>query len=287
MKNHTITYNIGTVASNFGIAQINVNTGVNSPNATLPFGNDLYYLDEDSPKSFKSSLATQELDINDFSKGLFGEYYRDLIDGQSGARLCVEKYLRKSWVVMHIPITSSTGELLIWDYMFNAWVGRWRIHDQINCLFVDSNDDLLFTSSDGYVYKFSESKRTDDGETIDFTMVTPMYWGRDPSSYERYPFIEFLAETTTNSSSIEVSAYYDFEDGAGSYESINLDYAGSFWNSALWDVSYWSSSGKNIYRSYLTGRGKATRFSFRNNQSDKDVEIKMFQLPQGFREGYE
>ena len=287
MKNHTITYNIGTVASNFAIAQINVNTGVNSPKATLPFGNDLYYLDEDSPKSFQSSLAAADLDINDFTKGLMGEYYREMISGQSGARVCIEKYLRKSWIVIHIPITATTGEILIWDYMFNAWVGRWRINDQLNCMFINSDDELLFTSSDGYVYKFDESKRTDDGETIDFTMVTPMYWGTDPASYERYPFIEFVAETETNSTNVEVSAYYDFEDEAGSYEEIDLDYSGSFWDEALWDVSYWSSSGKNVYRSYLTGRGKATRFSFRNNQADKDVEIKMFQLPQSITEGYE
>lgn len=277
MKEHILIYQVGTVASEFVILQTIINTGTKAELAVMSFGNDNYYLDNDSPKSLIASTTSQELDINDFVKGVMGNYYRDLIFAASGPRVCMTKYTKKSWILIHLPIGNDAGELLIWDYAYKIWSGRWRIADKINGIMQDKDGNLVFIST-GYVYKFDETVLNDDGETIEYLVLTPFYYGRDPMAYERIPFMELLAETGSVDSQVEISCYFEYEGSPSSYEVVDLNADASLWDEALWDAAYWDASGSGIYRSRITGRGKMHRLSFRNNQLDKDIEIKYWKI---------
>jgi len=273
MKEHVLIYSIGAVASEFQILQTIINTGAKSALSVMSFGNDNYYLDEDSPKSLVASTTSQELDINDFVGGVMGNYYRDLMYAASGARICMAKYTKKSWIVIHIPIGTDGGEIHIWDYAYKIWSGRWRVYDKVNSIFQDSDGNLSFASA-GYVYTFDETVLNDDGEIIEFVVQTPFYHGRDPLAYERVPFMEFLSETTTAGTELEVSAFFDYQSEYSTYEVVPLAANVSLWDVALWDVNLWDASGQAVSRVRVTGRGKMHRLSFRNNQLDKDVELK-------------
>lgn len=273
MREHILIYFIGAVASEFQILQTIVNTGVKSPLGVMSFGNDNYYLDNDSPKSLIASTTSQELDINDFLKGVMGNYYRDMLYAASGSRLCMTKYTRKSWIVIHVPLGETSGEILIWDYAYKIWSGRWRVPVKINGIMQNKDGDLVFIS-EGYVYKFNETILNDDGEAIEWVVLTPFYFGRNPMAYERIPYMEFLAETATVGTELEISAYFEYEGVPSTYEVIELGSAASLWDEALWDEDEWDASGQEIRRVRFLGRGKMHRLAFRNTQLDKDVELK-------------
>jgi len=276
MSNHIVTYQIGTVASDFTLLQTTVNTGVRSEHGAISFGNDLYYLDQDTPKSMAASTTSQELDLNDFSRGVFGNYYRDLMASASGERICMTKFLRRSWLVIHIPIGTG-GEILIWDYVYKIWSGRWRTSDKINAIMEDKDGNLVFAST-GYVYKFNPDVFTDDGDTIEFYVLTPYYYGSNGLDYERIPYVEFISQTESTGVTLEVSVFFEYESSASTYEVVSLESAGSLWDEALWDEALWDASGEDIYRVRSNGRGKMHRLSFRNNQSAKHVKIKLWQM---------
>jgi hypothetical protein len=276
MTEHVITYAIGTVASDFQILQTTVNTGVKSSHSTMSFGNDLFYLDNDSPKSFIASTTSQELDTNDITKGILGNYYRDLIYAASGQRICLTKHTRRSWILAHIPIGNS-GEILLWDYAYGIWSGRWRLADKVNSIFEDRDGNLCFAST-GYIYKFNISAYSDDGDAIEFYVNTPFYYGSDALAFERIPYIEFVAETQFTGTQVEVSVYFEYEGSPSTYEVKTIDSAGSLWDESLWDSALWDVSGQNIYRTRVIGRGKMHRLTFRNTQDDKDLDIKLFKV---------
>lgn len=271
-----ITYSIGTDATEFAILQTTVNTGTKSSQGALSFGDDLFYLDDDTPKSLKASLTSQDLDINDFTKGIFGNYYRDIMYAVSNDRICVTKYTKRSWIIIHIPIGNG-GEILIWDYAYQLWVGRWRVYDKINSIYEDSDGNLSFTST-GYVYNFDTTLKTDDGETIEFYAKSPFLYGKNTFNYERIPYIEAALYSESSSVEVQVSVYFEYESSPSTYEVVSLSSPTSLWDVALWDVGLWDSSGQDIYRIHCTGRGKMHRLMFRNNQSDKDVKINLYKI---------
>lgn len=279
MGDHTIAYSLGTygtVASEFSLAQVNNGTGAKSRDSILTFGKDLYYLDNDTPKSFQSSLASEELDINDFTKGVFGDYYREAIQGLSSDRLCIEKYHRKSWIVINLPIGTSS-DILIWDYTYQVWSGRWRLTDKVNRLMQNSVGELLFTS-EGYIYKFDEDVFQDDGENYSFHLMPPFYWSSNPAAYERYEKIEFLAESGSTGAKLAVSGFYGLDGSVSFFEEVDIGVLASFWDVALWDVAEWDASGQDVYSIACLGRGQLMRIVFSNSQGNKNITIKMWQL---------
>lgn len=276
MKEHVLTYNIGTVASDFTLLQTTVGTGVKSKQATISFGDDLYYIDNDSPKSFKASLSSQELDVNDITEGIMGNYYRDLIYAVSNDRISITKFAKRSWLLMHIPI-GENGEILVWDYAYKMWAGRWRLQHKVNSMFEDLNGDLCFAST-GYIYKFDTTTYNDLTTAIDFIVQTPFYYGTKPYHIERIPYLEFSAYTESSDTTLAVSLYYEYEDTTSTYELVTLANPAYFWDDCYWDDSYWDSSGQDFYRVIALGKGKMHRLVFRNNQASKDVKIDNYRI---------
>lgn len=278
MNQHVFVYNIATVASEFSIAQAIFGTGTKSARSVIAFGNDLFYLDTDEIKSLRSAITNEELTISDPTKHIMGDYYRELMASASGNRLSISKYKRRSWILVHIPIGTG-GEILIWDYAFNVWTGRWRTFDKINMIIETALGEILFASTD-YLYSFDETVLTDDGETVEWVCMTPFYWGVNPTAYEKLSHVEMMTETETSGTEVEFSVYFEYENEASTYEVVALSSNVSLWDEALWDEALWDSTGKDISRIPCTGRGKTKRLVFRNAQNNKDVTLKMWRIYQ-------
>jgi hypothetical protein len=187
----------------------------------------------------------------------------------------------KNRILWALPGASQTTNtvILIWDYFNNSW----SVYSGISASAMASfyvggiEERIYFQDYRGFSY------RADYG-SIDYplntaTAISSYYytnwkaWG-DAVNQKATPQVYLYYQSTT---CILTFAYsFDFEDQDQYSQTLILSKSGSLYGTAVYGVDKYSGSGGRISRLDLTGRGRAVKFKFANNNLGETFTIDGF-----------
>lgn len=279
---YVVVYSCGTDPTEFSLKQI-IPVNCISGHAVKQVGNDLAICSLEGVNSLKSSMANQDLDIDDLSKYI-APLYKELISSVSNTEL-ISAGFSHNLNHLYIGIPSTEPTILVYSIDIGNFVGRWtgyKCHS-----FCERVDGTMLVGGDGYVYEMNTGTN-DDGEIINFSYDFPAIYGKSASLNKAFRQIEGLAESdgsaivnvdykyaTTNLSTIKAPLI------------LNFTSQGTLWDTAYWDTFYWAGSTiQRFLSSDLLGRGKALLLTLSNNTLDTNIEIEHLILryaPEGIK----
>jgi hypothetical protein len=232
-------------------------------------GNDLAIPSLEGLNSFKSSLANQDLDIDDLSKYI-SPLYRDTIGQLSDVTEIVGAY---SHALNHyyLCVPTTTHQIFVYSLDIKNFVGVWEGY-KVNSI-CEKIDGTMLVGGDGYVYAMNNGY-TDDGTAIDFSYSFPfIYFGSaDVNKIVRQ--IEGLAFC---SGSLTMTLNYSWgttNAQNATWEGITLSVTQSLYRTALYRSSYYRASGNVAYNtSNILGRGKQFGLTLSVSTSGVNIEI--------------
>lgn len=268
---YAVIYDAGTDPTAFNLRQI-IPLNCISGHGVKQVGNDLAVCSLEGVNSFRSSLANQDLDIDDLSKYI-APLYRELI-GQTTSTEDVSVGFSHDLNHLYIGIPALEHTILVYSVDIQNFVGRWTGYD-CYC-FCERLDGTMLIGGEGYIYEMNVNTN-DDGEVISFQYDFGALYAK--SGGQNKSFRQFEGLVTHEGSPILTLGY--------SYVTLNLSDVktpitiplaseGVEWDSteAVWDSASWAgSTAERILSSNLLGRGKALLLSLSNNVLDSSVEI--------------
>jgi len=136
--------------------------------------------------------------------------------------------------------------------------------DTVRCMFSiegpDGREQIMFGSDDGYVYKM-ESGFSFDGEPISGYLMLHYHHSKDPRRDKHYTGVEIEASGTGYaefSFSYELG-YTGTEIAQPNPRSVELNLAGTFWDSFIWDGGFWD--GQTLSPTFMPMEGEAHNVS--------------------------
>jgi hypothetical protein len=172
-------------------------------------------------------------------------------------------------------------------YSWSLWTGTPLNTAQ----FTEYAGDLYAATSDatGFVYKLNDGTYTDDGSAIDSYYWTKEFSGfkGDEQFHKDHRFLNLMVENSGNWP-MDVLVRTDSDKGSGDTYVVDLDPAGSEWNSLVWGTDTWGGGvdEKDVKLFIGTQRGKRVQAKF-TNQNTLNQKFKVFWLKHAYNlKGY-
>lgn len=269
-KRYAVVFNCGTDPTQFSLQQI-IPLNAVSPHAISVIGNDLAVCSQEGVNSFKSSLANQDLDIDDLSKyiaPLYREYVNPLTD-----QTVISSEFSHALNHLYICIPGSTHNIFVYSLDIKNFVGVWSGYDCHSI--VELQDGTMLVGGDGYVFEMNVGSN-DDGELIPWSYEFPYLYANSPDDNKALRQIEGII--LHDGSPILNIEYNYATDDSSSYTPIQLSFtsSGVLWDSddAEWDVASWSGgNAERFLTSNVKGRGKQFSISLSTSTLDSHIEI--------------
>jgi len=266
-EKHVLVYSAGTDPSDFALQQI-IPLNTVSGHAVQQVGNDLAVCSLEGLNSFKSSLANQDLDIDDLSKYI-APLWRNLVDSLAD-KTTITTAFSHNLNHLYICIPDSDPTILVYSVDIRNFVGVWTGY---KCHSIcERRDGTMLVGGDGYVYTMNTGD-DDDGSAISFQYQFPYLYAKDPNTNKAFRQIEGIVK---HDGDPLLLFNYDYDGGAEQTVQEQLVSSGVYWDSddAVWDSANWAGAGADrILNSNLLGRGKAMALTINNSTLDSYVEI--------------
>lgn len=141
----------------------------------------------------------------------------------------------------------------------------------------------------GFIYKMEDGTNNDDGNAINSYYWTKEFSGfkGDEQRYKDHRFLNILVDQSGNYS-MDVLARADSDKGDGDKHVIDLDPAGSEWNTMVWGSDTWGGGvdQKDVKVFLGSLRGQRVQFKF-TNQNTADQKFKVYWLKHAYNlKGY-
>jgi hypothetical protein len=169
--------------------------------------------------------------------------------------------------------------VLVWDYFNNAFsVYTGMSVSSLATYFVSGFDErIYFSDYQGYTYRLDTG--ADDYPKNVRTAIDGYYYTNwktfdDLCDQKGVPYVYLYYQS---SNSVLTFAYsFDFEQGDQYTRTLSTDSGTSVFGTAVYGVGTYASSGGNIRRIDLTGRGRSVRFKFANATLGEGFQIDGF-----------
>lgn len=273
---YVVVYNCGTDPSEFAIQQI-VPLNCVSIHGVLQIGNDLAVPSLEGVNSFRSSMANQDLDIDDLTQYV-APLYRDRIALVSDKSL-ISCGFSHNLNHLYIGLPTTNGhEILVYSVDIKNVVGRWTGYES-HC-FCERIDGTILCGGSGYVYTMN-SGLTDDGTAITFQYSFPFLYFGDPSKNKAVRSFEGIIKHESSSSNFSVDFTYWYgtgsETSASLTSSLTLSANVSLYRNSLYRAGYFRASGNTRYQNNnILGRGKQIAIDISHAVSGASIEIPYF-----------
>ncbi len=160
------------------------------------------------------------------------------------------------------------------QFVLSTRTNGWTIYNGLPYLTGDTFDGVFyFGDGDGNVWTLTGT--TDDGDAIDFAMLTSFQEYGQAGIYHRAQFIRpvFLAPAAPTTTFVARYDYaLDFPDLTGTAPALS----GALWDIALWDAAMWSASGAVIQRVVgASGLGRAVAVAMRGSSTSETLLIRI------------
>jgi hypothetical protein len=172
--------------------------------------------------------------------------------------------------------------VLVWDYYNNAF----SVYTGINAsamatVFLSGNSENIYFS-DYYGFTYHMETGVDDypfavaTSTNAKTAIDAYYWTNwkayeDICDQKGIPNVYIYYQTKN---AVLTFAYsYDFEVGEQYSQTLSTSGGTSVYDTAVYDLDTYASSGGAVKRRDLTGRGRVVRFKFSNNVLSEEMQI--------------
>lgn len=160
------------------------------------------------------------------------------------------------------------------QFVLSTRTNGWTIYNGLPYQTGDTFDGLFyFGDADGNVWTLSGT--TDDGEDINFALLTSFQEYGQVGTYKRAQLIRplFIA---ANPPTYKAVARYDYQLDLPDLTGTAPTISGALWDVALWDESMWSSSGavvQSVLGAY--GIGRAVAIAMRGSASSETTLIRI------------
>jgi hypothetical protein len=275
-QRYAVVYSAGTDPSAFTLKQI-IPLNCVSGHAVKQVGNDLAVCSLEGVNSFRSSIANQDLDLDDLSKYI-APLYSDLMTDTADTETISVAYSHKL-NHLYICIPASEHTILVHSPEVQNIVGRWTGYKCYSIL--ERVDGTMLVGGDGYVYTMN-SGTSDDGTAISFQYDFPALYDKSFSYNTAFRQIEGLI---THDGSPILNVDYSYTDlnlsDIRTPLTITFTSEGVAWDSddAVWDSASWAgSTAERFLNSGLLGRGKGLLLSLSNNTLNAELEIEYLLL---------
>jgi hypothetical protein len=254
----------GATLADYELIKINVPKGCISPGSVQEVGNNLFYLADDHVYSIFAteqdyvSAQIMSASIQPILKGI------GLTDkAQAAAIFHDNKYY----------LSFPSGLTLVYDITLECWTKYTNIKATS---FVVIDNELYFSGSDGYIYRFNENKFSDDGRFISFVMKTKILDFDLPINVKkiRRMWLLFKQFQGFNSS-------FDLKATVDQFELIDLNElvgnsekgSGMIWDESNWDEVVWDFSEVGQQDIKLRKKGKSIQIQVSNSNPDEPCTI--------------
>jgi hypothetical protein len=274
-KKHVVVYSCGTDPSAFAIQQI-IPLNCISAHGIAQIGNDLAVPSLEGVNSFRSSLSSQDLDLDDLTKYI-GPLYREILAELSDLSL-VSAGFSHNLNHYYICVPSATHQILVYSLDIQNFVGRWTGYEAHS--FCELEDGTMLAGGPGYVYVMNDGTN-DDGQAISFKYSFPFLYFGDPNRNKAARQFEGIISHDSQQASFQFNFDYWYgTGGARTYtntKSITLSSDAAYYRTALYRASYYRASGNTRFEtSDIIGRGKQIAIDMYHSVSDSIVEIPYF-----------
>jgi len=275
---YTVIYAAGANTYEFTFVQYFPTTCL-SVNAADYVGTDIVYPSRDVLTSLISSQKNQQLDTDSLSKWV-EPLYRSLASSVTTSQH-ISGAFHNAYNLYYINFpVSGNHQMLVYSIDVGNVVGRWTFPFNVFSMCERRNGDMLVGST-SHVYKINVSTAyDDDGTAISFRASYPALYFDRPDRYKKP--IDFEALFIAENAEPTVQLDYWFGGlGLSQTDTTSLDIellSGAtlyYWDTALWDVSYWSDVGGSfLYRtSNLIGRGRFMVMDISQDTDDARLSI--------------
>ena len=194
-------------------------------------------------------------------------------------RSLAQRNKHRIWWTFTSSGQTTNDKIVVWDYYNNAW----SVYDGITAsslatFLVSGIDERpYFQDYTGRVYRGDTGN--DDYPANSQTAIDAYYWTNwraygDAVNQKAVPHV--YCYYTDNSSMLNFSYAYDFNDGSVFSQTFDMSVGSATWDNVQWDEFQWTGSGGSIRRLDLTGRGRTIRFKFANNLLNQPFRIDGF-----------
>lgn len=276
-QKYTVLYLAGSDPTQFQVLRT-IKSSCLSGNAIDYIGGDICYPSINQLTTVYSAYQQNDLETTSMTKHI-EPYYRQLVSelitvgAQGNISGVFDKTLNHYYLTL--PITGGY-QTLVYSVDIGNVVGRWTYPFNIYSWAVQGNGTML-AGSDGYVYIINTGLN-DNGTAIQWSAQTPALYFGAPQRYKKPVEFEVLLQATNNLT-LQLSYSYNLQAINPSLISTNISISGqnSFWDQALWDVSYWDNNGNTLFNTpSLQGRGRGMYINLNNNTINALISLPWF-----------
>jgi hypothetical protein len=252
----------GATLADYELIKINVPKGCISPGSVQEVGNNLFYLADDHVYSIFAteqdyiSAQIMSAPIQPILKGI------GLTDkAQAAAIFHDNKYY----------LSFPSGLTLVYDITLECWTKYTNVKATS---FVVIDNELYFSASDGYIYRFDENKFSDDGVPISFVMKTKILDFDLPVQVKKIRRMwliqkQFSGYSSTLSGRINIDQLTFIE-----LSELGIDLSkglGAIGGKSVWGEAMWGSSEVAQHEVKLRQKGKSLQVEISNKNVDEPM----------------
>jgi hypothetical protein len=253
----------GATLADYELIKINVPKGCISQNSVQEVGNNLFYLADDHVYSI---FATEQDYI---SAQIMSAPVQPILKSigltdkaQASSIFHDNKYY----------LSFPSGLTLVYDIALECWTKYTNIKATS---FIVVDNELYFSASDGYIYRFDENKFSDDGESISFVMKTKILDFDLPVQVKKIRRIWLMVKQWQG-----YSTSYDLKATIDQFELIDLTDLkdsqkglGAVWDESNWDETVWDFSEVSQIEIKMRRKGKSIQFQVSNTNLDEPISV--------------
>lgn len=254
--------------------------GTEALRGTKSIGNDLYYISyRGAVPHIRSVRRTDNDNLTD------GGIMSDVITGTMKRlnTVAIDKTVmefdgRRLWIAVCVDGATEPNEVLTMDTMTNGWTRHTGMNiNDMHISTITGEPRIYFGSSeaDGKSHLALEG-RNDDGDAIDFQVLTPWY-APQPGYQSRYKYLYITADVEQDASlDVDYSIDgFDFEDLAV----IDMTGLGAKFGSAIFGTSKFGDTVIFKHRlDWAGGTGYYMQYKFSNNAADEDIVLRDWEI---------
>ncbi|MEK3819689.1 hypothetical protein MKY20_11540 [Cytobacillus sp. FSL W8-0315] len=252
----------GPDLANFQLVKINVPKGCIAPGSIQEVGNNLFYLSDDHVYSLFSTdrnfISAEPVSVN---------IHRILKDMGISDKEKAAGVFHDNKYFLSFP----SGLTLVYDTTLKSWTKYTNIKAND---FLVLDEVLYFSTNEGFIYRFSDTKYSDDGSPIPFLLKTKIIDFDSPIHRKKVKRMWIAQKQWAG-----YHSSYDLFGTIDQYELIDfkqtqvLNGAGAVWDESEWDNSLWDFSEVSQDEIKLRKKAKSLQLQISNNKADEPISI--------------
>lgn len=254
----------GASLLDYELVKINVPKGCISSGSIQEVGNNLFYLGDDHVYSIFAteqefiSAQIMSMPIHPILKSI------GLADKAKAASIFHDgKYY----------LSFPSGLTLVYDVSLECWTKYTNIPANS---FMEVDNELYFSDSKGFIYRFNENIYTDDGDAISFAMKTKLVDFELPVHVKKIKRVWLLLKQFQGyESSCDIKANIDQFDmidvtdlGRDAKKGL-----GAIWDKSVWGDAIWDFAEVMLQEIKMNSKGNSIQFQIENKNIDEPATI--------------